>query len=71
MNTFLDSYSATDKLEVTVGDETKEMDQLNDYVASFSTDEGGTEFADRVLARRRGRQRARIGRDPARASTRW
>lgn len=43
-NTFLD-LKGEDELKVTVGDETKTMDQSgNDYIASFSTNEGGTEF---------------------------
>jgi hypothetical protein len=43
-NTFLD-LRGDDKLEATVGDETKELDQSgNSYIASFDTDEGGTEF---------------------------
>lgn len=48
-NTFLE-LTGKDTLEVTVGDETKEMDKSgNDYIASFDTDEGGTEFIVALL----------------------
>ena len=43
-NTFLDLESP-DTLEVTVGDDTRDMEQRgNDYRVTFPTDEGGTEF---------------------------
>jgi hypothetical protein len=44
-DTFLD-LKGDDTLEVTVGDDTKTMDQSgNEYIASFPTDAGGTEFS--------------------------